>query len=479
MSSSSTFSNRSAPLLSGHVLSQPWLAPRTRYFEDSVGRAFIPIGLNLCFPRHDRVEADGIARYEKWIARLAAEGGNFIRLWLGHSFFDPEPARAGEFCESRAQRLDRVLAIALAHDVRVKITLDHFRSIVAHREQEIFPGAASFAKQVYSLSNGGFASDMEAFLKQPECRRRYLLKLDWLADRYAQHPAIFGWELWNEMSAVRAPGWLEWSEFMLPELRLRFPRHLVMQSLGSFDRERQRVNYAYYAKLEPADVVQAHRYLDPGAEFDVCRGPMDELCADVVTEMRRLAPEKPVVLAECGAVEEHHSAPSRLYEADTSGILLHDMLFAPFFAGSAGPGHAWHWDFYIERHDLWWHFGRFTRAIRGFDPLAEEAEPIFWRTPQLRVYALRGRHSTLLWLRDALTPWQVELKEGKPPREIVDGILSLPGEMQTAREVRVYDPWKDRVSDAVAENGVIRLPSFTRSLVMRIAHSDATSRKAP
>lgn len=468
MPSTSIFPNRVAPSLPGPALSQPWLAPRGRYFEDGVGRTFIPIGLNLCFPRHDRIEEDGISRYETWISRLAAEGGNFIRLWLGHSFFDPEPGCAGEFSESRARRLDRVLALALAHDVRVKITLEHFRSIIAHREQEIFPGAATFAKPVYSLSNGGFASDMEAFLAQPECRRRYLLKLDWLAERYAQHPAIFGWELWNEMNAVRAPGWLEWSEFMLPELRLRFPRHLVMQSLGSYDRDTQRPKYAAYAKLEPADLVQAHRYLDPGAGFDVCRGPMDELCADAVSELRKMAPDKPVLLAECGAVEKDHTAPSHLYEADVEGLLLHDMLFAPFFAGAAGPGHAWHWDFYVERHDLWWHFGRFARAIRDFDPLAEKAQPFSWQTPQLRVYGLRGRQSSLLWLRDAASPWQAELKEGKPAREIIDGVLSLPSEMQTRREVRIYDPWKNTATLSFVKDGLVSLPSFTRSLVVRL-----------
>ena len=31
---------------------------------------------------------------------------------------------------------------------------------------------------------------------------------------------------------------------------------------------------------------------------------------------------------------------------------LHDVLFAPFFAGSAGTGQIWHWNTYVERHEL-------------------------------------------------------------------------------------------------------------------------------
>lgn len=438
-----------------------------------VEKTFIPVGLNLCFPRFDRSPEAGLLRYRRWFDALAEQGGNFVRLWLGHPFFDAEAEGAGAFSEEAARRLDAVLDLAAQRGIRVKLTLEHFRTIGARAEAESFPGAANFSKPVYSRSNGGYADDMAEFLDSAEARRLYLRKVDWLAGRYAGHPAIFGWELWNEMNAVSASGWLAWTRAMLPELRRRFPGHLVMQSLGSFDRDCQRGNYADYARLPVADLVQAHRYIDPGAPWPVCQAPMDVLCADAVRDLRELAPAKPVLLAECGAVEANHSSPSSLYENDREGVLLHDMLFAPFFAGAAGPGQAWHWDFYVERHALWWHFGRFLRATADYDPVAEQAMPLQSETERLRIYALRGRHTTLAWCRDKRSGWRDELSRGVAPEPLPDEALptTFAGERRAVVDAVAYDPWLNRWSFAtVADDGRILLPAFTRSCVLKLVH---------
>jgi len=448
------------------------ISPRhPRYFETADGRPFIPIGLNLCFPRFAPSAGEGLACYARWLDALSAHGGNFARLWLGHSFFDIEPLRAGRFAEEPARRLDAVLGMARERGVRVKITLEHFRTIAPRAEAEIFPGAASFSRSVYAKASGGFADDMAGFLDRPECRRRYLEKLDWLAARYASHPAIFGWELWNEMNAVEAPrqSWLDWTRVMLPELRRRFPGHLVMQSLGSFDSDEQTSNYADYARLPGGDLVQVHRYLDPGAALPCCQGPMDRLCADAVNTLLGMAPGKPVLLAECGAVEARHAAPSRLYETDTEGILLHDQLFAPFFAGAAGPGQAWHWDFYVERHGLWHHFRRFAEAVGDFDPIDEAARPAFWQTPRLRVHALLGRRVSLLWLRDRACDWSGEFVEGRPALPVAGEELACDAGTDAPRLASYFDPWSGASGRCgSAGGGRVLLPAFRRSLVLRL-----------
>lgn len=448
----------------------------SRYFVSSTGRTYIPIGLNLCFPRFDATPEAGMARYARWIDRLADHGGNFMRLWLGHPFFDPEPVQAGVFDEMAARRLDAVLERAGSRGVLVKITLEHFRSLEPRGVAEVFPGAASFARPVYAKKNGGYADDMGDFLENPECRRRYLEKLDRLAARYANHPAIFGWELWNEMNAVRHPGWLDWTRFMLPELRRRFPGHRVMQSLGSYDRAEKYETYRAYANLGHADLVQVHRYIDPGAESSFCHGPMDTLCADAVATMRDLAPGKPVLLAETGAVEAGHAAPSRLYERDNEGVLLHDLLFAAFFAGAAGPGHVWHWDFYVEKHDLWWHYGRFARALGDFDPVAEGVRPEAWETDTLRVYALIGRRVSLVWLRDRDCDWRTELVDGRSAVARHHPPFALSGSLADTVDAVCYDPWRDSVAPVIVTNGEVALPAFARSSVLRIARRPVLAR---
>lgn len=454
-------------------------ARHPRYFATAAGDAagagqtFIPIGLNLCFPRFARDEKTGLKQYEIWLDALARNGGNFARVWLGHPFFNVEPVRAGAFDEAIARRLDAVLAMAQERGIRLKLTLEHFRSIQLRTEAELFAGAASFARPVYSSGQGGYALSMRDFLDSPQCRLRYTEKLHWLAGRYAGHPAVFGWELWNEMDAVDAPeqSWLGWSADMLATLRRRMPEKLLMQSLGSYDSEVITPRYAAYARLPQADLVQVHRYLDPGADFAYCQGPMDVLCAQAVETLRQMAPQKPVLLAECGAVESRHSAPSRLYEKDTLGILLHDQLFAPFFAGAAGSGQAWHWDFYVERHNLWHHFAAFAQALEGFDPVAQAAEPRYWEADGLRIYALRGKNTSLLWLRDARSDWRTELISERVPELRRALTLMLPEHaLACPQQADCFDPWTGAHGQCSVDGHAVTLDSFQRSAVLRIVH---------
>ena len=249
---------------------------------------------------------------------------------------------------------------------------------------------------------------------------------------------------------------------MLRELRKLFPNQLVLTNLGSFSGPDAYRMYDRMADLAENDFMQAHRYLDPGAELDVCRGPLDRLCADAVRELRDRSP-LPAILAETGAVEPNHSRWSHLYEKDLEGTLLHDMLFAPFFAGSAGCGQPWHWDdLYIEKHNLYRHFARFARAVAGLDPVAEEFRPYYTETHELRIYGLRGKTRSIAWCRDKASDWNSELELGRPAPRLSG--LGIPSE--DARLSRCYLPWEDRFVEV--QPGT--LPEFTRSLVVYLEH---------
>lgn len=151
---------------------------------------------------------------------------------------------------------------------------------------------------------------------------------------------------------------------MLAELHAIFPKNMAVQNLGSLDRKQSLAFYRQIGQLPANDFAQVHRYLDTGAAWDVCHGPMDVLAADAVRQLAAFNLAKPILLAECGAVEPRYAGPFRLYEKDHEGVLLHDLMFAPFFAGSAGCGQSWHWYFYVDKHDLWHHFGPLSHPIR-------------------------------------------------------------------------------------------------------------------
>ncbi|RPJ80483.1 MAG: hypothetical protein EHM18_18435, partial [Acidobacteria bacterium] len=179
------------------------ISPRdARYFELSDGRPFIPIGLNMIAPP-SADEKQGLEQMEKWMQALHENGGNFFRIWLSHRFFDVEHEKSGVYDPAIAKRLDQVLDMAARHELRLKLTLEHFRHFF--REEQKWA-----AKPFHHVSQGGPAADESDFFSGQASREQFKRKLDWFAARYGDHSNVFAWELWNEINAVRAQGWEDW-----------------------------------------------------------------------------------------------------------------------------------------------------------------------------------------------------------------------------------------------------------------------------
>lgn len=433
------------------------------YFELSNGEPYIPIGLNVIHPSGAGTAEQQMAQMEGWMRKLSENGGNYIRVWLSAPFWDIEHERSGVYDEEKAKRIDALLSLARKYNIRVKMTIEHFRSIESDRR-----GWA--AKPLHHVSMGGPAKDIADFFDGEKSRQQFKKKLAWYAKRYGNEPMVYGWELWNEINAVRGGDYMAWTEVMLDELHRLFPKNLCMQSLGSFDRDGARPLNQRVSTMPGNNVAQVHRYLDLGASLTVCHGPVDVLTADAVRELQGFRPGKPIILAESGAVEPNHTGPFKLYEKDKAGIILHDVLFAPFFAGAAGPGQCWHWDSYVDRNDLWWQFARFAEVVKNLDPPAEGFEPLMLNHPRLRVYALKGKRTTLLWCRDAANTWKTELADGKHPELLAGASLNLADVLNSVSglEIRTYDPWENRWTTLSVEGKEIVLPPFRRSLVVRI-----------
>jgi len=445
------------------------VSPRDRrYLELTDGTPYIPVGLNMIAPPYTRNgEEAALAGLDDWLTKLSSNGGNYIRVWLSNPFWAVEHEKSGVYDETRAKRIDQLLAMCRRHGIRVKLTMEHFRSIGG--------GKQSWADEPFrNVANGGIAQSMADFFDGEASRAQFRGKIAWYAKRFGELPDVYGWELWNEINAVSGSGdYMAWTQAMLPELHRAFPRTMAIQSLGSFDSERVRDRYRAHSTMAGNDIAQVHRYLDLGAALEVCKGPVDMLAADAVRELISYNPGRPVILAESGAVEPKHAGPFKLYAADREGMLLHDILFAPFFAGAAGAGQIWHWDGYVAANNLWHHYGRFAEVVRGVDAAAEGFEAQMAEHERLRVYVLRGRKTVLAWCRDSRNTWESELKNGEKP-EVLTGVSVDLGKALNGRRVqsaRVYDPWANRWSDAKVRDGKIALPAFSRSIVIRLANS--------
>lgn len=423
------------------------------YFALTSGETYIPVGANLCW-------AKDMDTVESYFRKLSENGGNFARIWLNFTGHEIE-TEYRKRNEVNAKNLERILDMAMKYNIKIKLCIESFRLI---SDETTF-----FSKRQYHTSNGGPFENMEEYIHTEKGKQAFMNRLKMLKEIFGDHPAIFGWELWNEMNAIRSDGVEEWNEIMLPRVHAMFPQNMVMQSLGSFDHDGAREIYRFINRLETNDVAQIHRYLDLGANLDICKAPMDLLASDAINELRSYDVSKPMLLAEVGGVKPKHTGPIELYDIDKDGILLHDLLFAPFFSGAAGPGHAWHWDSYIDKNNLWYHFQRFSESIKGIDPVKENFKPVKIEHPKLRIYGLVGNKTILLWCRDSENDWETELVKGISP-VLLNGLrvdISDWVARKEIKKVKIYDPWKNEwiISN---KQSVIVLPDFKRSVVVQI-----------
>ena len=433
------------------------VSPRDpRYFELSDGSPYIAIGVNL-------VPAPEPHEFEEVLDKMAENRINYCRIWLAHKYWNFEHERVGEMDEQRARIVDRFLRMARQRGIKVKVCLEYFRIIE--------PATDTYwaNRPLYHVSEGGPYQNMAEYIDSEQGREHFVRKLQWLRNRFGNDPAVFAWELWNEINAIGGGDWMPWTRAMHEHTQDAFPRNLVVQSLGSFDHDGIRDVYRTMVNLPGNDVAQVHRYLDLGAALEVCHGPVDVLAVDAVRELRAMTPDKPVILTETGAVKPRHSGRSELHDKDPEGTLLHDMLFAPFFAGAAGTGHVWHWRHAVQGPDLWYHYDRFAEAVKGIDPPAERFKPSMIAHPHLRAYALAGEFALIVWCRDAQNTWQTELEQGRAPEKLSGVTLDLSQHIDFIHDatIRVYDPWQDTWFEAEHDDGIVRLPAFKRSIVVR------------
>ncbi|MDD3587261.1 MAG: cellulase family glycosylhydrolase [Thermoguttaceae bacterium] len=438
------------------------------YFEYGDGTPYIPIGVNLCILREynaDGVmefiddEARGLAKMEFYFQQLAKNGGNYCRIWLGSKFFEIERTSPGKYEEAYIQRFAKVLKLAEKYDIRLKLCIEHYRTVKPGGKV----GSEIFLRNAYVTDP---PLSMKKFMDSPAFDQYYLNRCKVFAERFSDNPYVFAWELWNEVNCI--PNFIDWTAEMLPRVHKMFPKQMVIQSLGSYDKAKYIDMYRKIVTMKDNDIAQVHRYLDPGAQLDVCRGPMDSLAADMTASLLKMNPGKPVLTAEMGAVQWRHAGPSELYDLDHEGILLHDVLFTPFFCGAAGSGHCWHWYRYIEKQNLWWHIGRFSKAIAGVNPIKERFEPFQNKYDFYKIYGLKGKTVSLLWLRSQKDNWKTELIEKKKPETFRNFDVDITGLPRPKNTAVLYDPWTDTETPLKIVDGKVRVPQMTRSTVLRV-----------
>ncbi len=443
-----------------------------RYFAFTNGVPYVPIGLNLCLPEYFAMSTGeefktgsksgtlGARQYERWFRELAANGGNFARLWLGHSYFQAETEVAGELDLLRLSALDRVVDLARRYGIRLKFCLEYFR---------LFGDGGFPSRVLCHPDDGRTPKDMDEWFQSPDWQALWHRKVDALLARYSDDPVVMAWELWNEINCCATSSFQvqeDWTRRLLREIKSASPRNLATNSLGSFDWDGAQAQQDAF-KMEEMDFQQVHRYLDQGAALMVSRTDPVALSIDAVQRSRRL--DRPVLLAETGAVNDCHSGPFRYYGADHDGLIFHDTTYPAFFAGAAGSGHIWHWDCYVDQKNLWRGFRALSEALRGVAIDREGFEPLDLSTEAYWCLGLRGRTVALLWLRNRADRWDHVLRDGQSPPPVEDARIDLSALRRKATRVELFQPWLgDGAGDITPDGTMLILQPFKHGVVCRL-----------
>ncbi|MDP4289613.1 MAG: glycosyl hydrolase family 5 [Bacteroidota bacterium] len=436
-----------------------------RYFETNDGKPWIPVMINFVIPNGNDDQV--FQKINQYFRHFSENGGNAMRIWISSPFLEIEDTKVGEYNQVKFKRIDSIISLAKKYDIRLKFTLQHIRSI----KPESKGGTESWSNRSFmSVENGGPFKDIHDYITTAEGIRTYLNRVKILSDRYKNCKQIFSWELWNEMDAIDNKEWFPFTNQILDSVKALFPNHLIVQTLGSMHSVDADKRYEKLLSIKNDEYITVHRYLDPGNawnQYDYVHGPIDLLISNAIQFVYRPEVMKPIVANELGAVEANHSGPNKLYEKDTAGVFIHDMIFTPFFCGTSGCGSLWHWDSYVERQNLWYHYKRFNAIIKGINPIKEKFIPFTFTKDSVRCYGLLGSKTTMIWYRDATSNWKSELQQGNRPmlRNDVSFDTAVTGSTNYTH-AKVYDPWNDKWTVVQIKNGKITLPAFIRSTIV-------------
>ncbi len=442
-----------------------------RFFAFDDGSPFVPVGLNICWGTGEGPQP--MADYRRWFERLAANGGNFARLWMASWSFGLEWQDSGlgdySMRMDRAAQLDTVFELAESLGIKLMLCLINHGAFSEKADIE-------WPANPYNRALGGPLAAPGDFVSDEQAQALFERRVRYIAARWAHSPALHSWEWWNEVT---------WTPIDAAKLRPWFTR--MARVLDAHDPYR-RLRSTSWAdrgdaaawKMAALDYAQQHDYTtrDPIVHYaDAARAWI----ADGITS-------KPLFASELGLETTFDAKIPRAYNFDAAH--LHNGLWAPLFHGFAATALYWWWDHMVDPLNMW---PLYRGVARYLDALHASGLALAGHRPQAvrfdggpaQALALTGKRSVLLWVRadlhDAAAQQRAWVAEtgGKQPEKpwqpsyplITDGRLRLDGLALADGRVRVRwfdagsgEPVANNVSSV--RNGVLALacPPFQQDL---------------
>ncbi len=325
----------------GYIRPSP-TAPLHLQFES--GDSYFAIGENMCWP-----DVGGTYDYDRWMPKLALQGGNSIRLWVFDISGNPlalerlpswtgDGNGLGRYDQGAAWRADYTLDLAERLGIRALVCIEGANSL------DESGALAAWDRNPYNSDNGGPCASPYDFFEDDVAKRLFQQRLRYLVARWGYATSLLGWELSNEVDIVtRGYSWvlLDWHREMGDYLRALDPwLHPITTSFSGAVIAAECPIVPEIFSLEPLDLMQSHYYDSHDMAWSI-----NQVC-----RQQNAAYGKPHIVGEFGV--------GWIWESpfvEEVANYLHDGLWASMLAPAAGTAMEWSWT-YVEDNDLYHHF---------------------------------------------------------------------------------------------------------------------------
>ncbi|MFA6186764.1 MAG: DUF5060 domain-containing protein [Phycisphaerae bacterium] len=327
------------------------------FFKYDNGQTRTNIGHNVAWNN------GGVYGWNNYIVKMGTAGENWTRLWMvswesdggvqleGRHSDSAYFSGAGNLSMQTALRVDSYVETARQNGIAIQLAFQYHGQYSTTTDPDWNRSPYNIAN---AASDGGFLSTPNEFFTNAEARRLTKNKYRYIIARWGYSPAIFAWELFNEVQWTNA--WTGGSSSRVSVVNWHNEMSAYIRSIDSFRHpittSSDGDGFAAIWNLPNIDLVQVHYY--GGNTIDYFKQSASSLAVY----------NKPVIMGEFGAgwtagVNVPEQTPgslpepykTQMYEA----LMLHDGIWSSFHVRSSA--HLWWWDYYINPLNL---YGEFT-----------------------------------------------------------------------------------------------------------------------
>jgi hypothetical protein len=292
----------------------------------------------------------GIYGWDNYLKKLHNAGANWVRLWSCHYGSDMGVALewrpglwgttyfqgAGKPSLQTSLRMDKYVEIAEQNDIAIQFCLQHHGQFSTSTNPD-------WNDNPYNINAGGWLNNPAQYFTDPCARKLTKNKYRYIVARWGYSPAIFAWELFNEVQFTN--GWwdgnqtnvVNWHNEMSSYIRSidNFKHPVTTSSHGS--------GFENIWNLPDINIIQVHYY-----------------GTDIIHTLEQTALgladfNKPVIMGEFGIGTEGSTQPEPYATQLKEGLEMHNGIWSSFLAKSSA--HLWWWDIYVDPCNL---YGVFT-----------------------------------------------------------------------------------------------------------------------